>query len=92
MKALVYVTLKPDVLDPQGSAIQRACSSLGYEDIQDVRQGKLFEITLDAADEASARKLVEELAEKVLANGVIEDFHLQSLSAVALPGGDAAAE
>jgi phosphoribosylformylglycinamidine synthase PurS subunit len=81
MKALVYVTLKPDVLDPQGSAIQRACGSLGYEGIQDVRQGKLFEIKLAAADEAAARKLVEELAEKVLANGVVEDFHLQSLTA-----------
>ena len=81
MKALVYVTLKPDVLDPQGSAIQRACGTLGYEGIRDVRQGKLFEIDLDAPDEEAAQKLVEELAEKVLANGVIEDFHLQSLSA-----------
>ena len=81
MKALVYVTLKPDVLDPQGTAIQRACGTLGYDGIQDVRQGKLFEIKLAAADEATARKLVEELAEKVLANGVVEDFHLQSLTA-----------
>ena len=81
MKALVYVTLKPDVLDPQGTAIQRACTTLGYEGIQDVRQGKLFEITLAATDETTARKLIAELAEKVLANGVIEDFHLQSLSA-----------
>ncbi len=53
MKALVYVTLKPDVLDPQGSAIQRACGSLGYQGVQDVRQGKLFEIKLDATDEAA---------------------------------------
>ena len=81
MKALVYVTLKPDVLDPQGSAIQRACATLGYEGIREVRQGKLFEIELDAADEAAASKLLEELASKVLANDVIEDFHLQSLSA-----------
>jgi phosphoribosylformylglycinamidine synthase PurS subunit len=81
MKALVYVTLKPDVLDPQGTAIQRACGTLGYDGIQDVRQGKLFEIKLAAADEAAARKLVGELAEKVLANGVVEDFHLQSLTA-----------
>ena len=81
MKALVYVTLKPDVLDPQGSAIQRACDSLGYRGIQDVRQGKLFEIKLEATDEAAARKLVEELAEKVLANGVIEVFRVESLSA-----------
>ena len=80
MKAVVYVTLKPDVLDPQGSAIQRACGSLGYQGIRDVRQGKLFVIQLDAADESAARKQVEELARKVLANGVIEDFHLQSLT------------
>ena len=66
------------VAPPDGGG--RACGSLGYEGIQDVRQGKLFEITLDAVDEASARKLVEELSEKLLANGVIEDFHLQSLS------------
>ena len=63
MRALVYVTLKPDVLDPQGSAIQRACGTLGYDGVKDVRQGKLFEIEFEAADEAAARRLVEELAE-----------------------------
>lgn len=79
MKAWVYVTLKRDVLDPQGVAIGRACASLGYEGVRDVRQGKLFEIDLDAKDEASARALVEELAGKLLANPVIEDFHLERL-------------
>ena len=79
MKAWVYVTLKRDVLDPQGGAIGRACASLGYEGVRDVRQGKLFEIDLDAKDEASARALVEELAGKLLANPVIEDFHLERL-------------
>ena len=51
VKALVYVTLKPDVLDPQGEAIRKACGTLGYGAVRSVRQGKLFEIELDAADE-----------------------------------------
>jgi phosphoribosylformylglycinamidine synthase len=79
MKAWVYVTLKRDVLDPQGAAIGRACASLGYEGVRDVRQGKLFEIELDAESETAARALVEELAGKLLANPVIEDFQLERL-------------
>ena len=54
MKALVHVTLKPDVLDPQGKAIARASASLGYDAVQSVRQGKLFEVSLDASEPASA--------------------------------------
>lgn len=81
MKALVHVTLKPDVLDPQGKAIQRATASLGYAGIRDVRQGKLFEIELDAADEAAARVLLAELADKLLANPVIEDYRVVSVEA-----------
>ena len=50
MKALIHVTLKPDVLDPQGKAIRNACASLGYVGIEEVRQGKLFEIRLIDAD------------------------------------------
>ena len=79
MKATVTVMLKPDVLDPQGVAIGRACASLGYEGIRDVRQGKIFEVKLDATDEAAARRVVLELAEKLLANPVIEDFQLEKL-------------
>jgi phosphoribosylformylglycinamidine synthase PurS subunit len=79
LKALVYVTVKPDVLDPQGRAIQRGCASLGYAGIRDVRQGKLFEIELDAADRAAAERLLLELAEKLLANPVIEDFRVASI-------------
>ena len=74
MKALVHVTLKPDVLDPQGKAIQHACASLGYDAVEDVRQGKLFEVKLAASDEAQARRLLEELCRKLLANPVIEDY------------------
>ena len=81
MKALVHVTLKPDVLDPQGKAIQHACASLGYEGVHGVRQGKLFEVELDAADEAAARKLLAELSDKLLANPVIEDYEIVKIEA-----------
>jgi len=76
VKALVHVTLKPDVLDPQGKAIQRAATSLGYDAVRGVRQGKLFEIELDVRDEEQARKLVTELSSKLLANPVIESFDI----------------
>ena len=81
MKALIHVTVKPDVLDPQGKAIQRACGSLGYEGVRDVRQGKLFEVELDATDEAAARALLAEMSEKLLSNPVIEDYEVVSLDA-----------
>jgi phosphoribosylformylglycinamidine synthase PurS subunit len=79
VKALVHVTLKPDVLDPQGKAIQKASVSLGYAAIQSVRQGKLFEIELDARDVAAAQELLAELCKKLLANPVIEDFEIVSI-------------
>ena len=80
MKALVHVTLKPDVLDPQGKAIQKASVSLGYEAIRSVRQGKLFEVELDANSEDEARKLLAELSDKLLANPVIEDSKIVEIS------------
>ncbi len=80
MKAVVHVTLKPEVLDPQGKAIQRASASLGYEAVRAVRQGKVFEIELDADSESGARRLVEELCQKLLANPVIEDYRILSLA------------
>jgi phosphoribosylformylglycinamidine synthase len=77
VKALVSVRLKPDVLDPQGRAIQRACGSLGYAAVRDVRQGKLFEIELEAGDRGEGERLVRELAAKLLANPVIEDYCIE---------------
>ena len=77
MKARVTVSLKPDVLDPQGQAIQKACASLGHAAIRSVRQGKVFEIELDAEDEAQANALLTELGDKLLANRVIEDFRVE---------------
>ena len=79
MKALVHVTLKPSVLDPQGKAIQRASGSLGYAEVRSVRQGKLFEVELEAADERRARAVLDELCQKLLANPVIEHYEIVRL-------------
>ncbi|MEM7408643.1 MAG: phosphoribosylformylglycinamidine synthase subunit PurS [Myxococcota bacterium] len=76
MKATIHVTLKPDVLDPQGKAIRNASAQLGYDAITGVRQGKLFEIELDASGADEARRLLDELADKLLANPVIEDYEI----------------
>jgi phosphoribosylformylglycinamidine synthase PurS subunit len=81
VKALVQVTLKADVLDPQGKAIRSACGQLGYSAVESVRQGKLFEIALAAKSESEARRLLEELAGKLLANPVIEDYKILSIEA-----------
>ena len=78
MKAKVYVTLKPSVLDPQGKAIHHSIESLGYGNISDVRQGKYFEIALNGeGDEDAARKEIEQMAADVLANPVIEDYRVE---------------
>lgn len=74
MKALVTVTLKPGVLDPQGRAIHHALGALGFTGVHDVRQGKLIE--LDVADDTT-RELVEDMARKLLANTVIESFKVE---------------
>jgi phosphoribosylformylglycinamidine synthase PurS subunit len=79
VKALVHVTLKPSVLDPQGKAIQRASESLGYTAIRGVRQGKLFQVEFEAPDETRARALLDELCQKLLANPVIEDYEIVKL-------------
>lgn len=78
MKAKVYVTLKPSVLDPQGKAIQHSAELLGFEGIADVRQGKYFEIGLDQSlDQRSAEEAAERMAREVLANPVIEDYRVE---------------
>ncbi len=75
MKAKIEVFLKPEVLDPQGETIKRALHTLGYDTIREVRQGKVFYIELDEKD---AGKVIEEIARKVLANPVIEDFRWET--------------
>lgn len=76
MKARVYVTLKPSILDPQGKTIAQALRSLGYDGIREVRQGKYFELDVDAASAEDAHKIVQEAAGRVLANPVIESFRV----------------
>ena len=77
MRARVFVTLKPSVFDPQGRTIADALHSLGYGNVADVRQGKYFELDLATDEAAQAKKLASELADKVLANPVIESFRVE---------------
>jgi phosphoribosylformylglycinamidine synthase subunit PurS len=77
MRARVFVTLKPSVFDPQGRTIADALQSLGYGSVEDVRQGKYFELDLATAEAAEARKLAAEVADRVLANPVIESYRVE---------------
>jgi phosphoribosylformylglycinamidine synthase len=78
MKAKVYVTLKPSVLDPQGTAIKHSVESAGIAAVADIRQGKYFEIAFDdATTEDAARAAAEKIANDVLANPVIEDYRVE---------------
>ena len=74
MKARVTVTLKKGVLDPQGKAIHGALSTLGFDGVGGVRQGKLIQIELDETNRDDARRKVEAMCEKLLANTVIENY------------------
>jgi len=77
MRARVFVTLKPSVFDPQGRTIADALQSLGYGSVEDVRQGKYFELDLATAEASEARALATEVAAKVLANPVIESYRIE---------------
>ncbi|MGD1868811.1 MAG: phosphoribosylformylglycinamidine synthase subunit PurS [Neomegalonema sp.] len=77
MKARGHVTLKNVVLDPQGEAIRQALSTLGFEGVENVRQGKLLELDLAEGDPASAKERVEAMCEKLLANTVIENYSVE---------------
>ncbi len=77
MKARVTVTLKSGILDPQGKAIEGALKSLGINGVASVRQGKVFDIDLDGTDKARAEAALKEAAEKLLANTVIENYHIE---------------
>jgi phosphoribosylformylglycinamidine synthase subunit PurS len=79
MKARVTVTLKAGVLDPQGKAIEGALHSLGVEGIASVRQGKVFDIEIDAADPEAAKTALAAASEKLLANTVVENYRLELL-------------
>ena len=77
MRARVFVTLKPSVFDPQGRTIADALHSLGYGAVEDVRQGKYFELELAADSSEKARTLAAEVADKLLANPVIESYRIE---------------
>jgi phosphoribosylformylglycinamidine synthase len=76
MKARVTVTLKNGVLDPQGLAIAKALAALGFDGVEDVRQGKYLELLLNAANEDEARAKVEDMCRKLLANMIIENYQV----------------
>ena len=76
MKIKVIVTLKNGVLDPQGKAIQQTLNGMSFLNIEEVRQGKFFEININENDETKAKSQVEDMCKKLLANLVIEDYKI----------------
>ena len=76
MKIKVIVTLKNGVLDPQGKAIQQTLNGMGFSEVNEVRQGKYFDIEVDDADENKAKTKVDETCKKLLANLVIENYKI----------------
>ena len=77
VKAKVHVTLKNGVLDPQGKAIQHALASLGFQGVNEVRQGKVIELDLAESDPGKAREAVERMCATLLANTVIENYRIE---------------
>ena len=77
MRARVFVTLKPSVFDPQGTTVAEALHTLGYSAVKDVRQGKYFELEIDARTPEEARRIAGEAADKLLANPVIESYQIE---------------
>jgi phosphoribosylformylglycinamidine synthase PurS subunit len=79
MKVKIHITLKKGVLDPQGTAIASALKTLGFDCIENVRQGKLIEIEVGQKEPDEAKKKAKEMCEKLLANTVIEDYQIEVL-------------
>jgi len=78
MKAKVYVTLKSGILDPQGKAVQHSLETMEFSEVLDVRQGKVFEVTMeDGLSKVEAEKRVTSMAEQLLANTVMENFRVE---------------
>jgi phosphoribosylformylglycinamidine synthase PurS subunit len=77
MKAKVYVTIKQNVLDPQGNAVQGALHTLGFNEVGKVRIGKYLEVDLDTKDRAQAEERLKVMCEKLLANTVVEDYRFE---------------
>ncbi|MFS0726198.1 phosphoribosylformylglycinamidine synthase subunit PurS [Paenibacillus sp. 1P07SE] len=77
MKARVYVTIKENVLDPQGTAVQGALHSIGFSEVEKVRIGKYLELDVDTSDRAEAEERIRQMCEKLLANTVVEDYRFE---------------
>ena len=77
MKATIYISLKNGVLDPQGKAIEKALGQLGFDGVENVRQGKMIELKLADTDANLARDRLQEMCEKLLANTVIENYDIR---------------
>ena len=76
MKVSTIVTLKKDVLDPQGKVVHQALNGMGFNNVKEVRQGKYFEIEIDEKDKKKAEEKAEEMCKKLLANLVIENYKI----------------
>jgi len=76
MKIKIIVTLKKSVLDPQGTVVQQALNGMGFKNVNEVRQGKFFEINIDEKDQKKAEEKADEMCKKLLANLVIEDYKI----------------
>ena len=76
MKFSVTVTLKKDVLDPQGKVVEKTLKNMGYSNIDSVRQGKYFEIEINESNKENAKKIIDEACNKLLTNMVIEDYSI----------------
>ena len=79
MKFSVTVTLKKDVLDPQGKVVQNTLQNIGMNNLKNIRQGKFFEIEIDESDENEAKNTINQMCEKLLVNLIIEDYKIQKL-------------
>ena len=79
MNARVFVTLKAGVLDPQGQAVVRSLAGLGFPEVEDARLGKMLEVRLAGTDPEAARKRLDEMCRRLLANPVIEDYRIEIL-------------
>ncbi|MGI6224785.1 MAG: phosphoribosylformylglycinamidine synthase subunit PurS [Peptococcales bacterium] len=77
LKAKIYVTLKPSILDPQGNALKKGLDLAGFEDVGDVRVGKYIEVNFAGKDKEAAQSQVEEMCKKLMANPVMEDYRFE---------------
>ena len=76
MKISAIVTLKKDILDPQGKVVNQTLKNMGYENVVNIRQGKYFEIDLNENNKEKGRKIAEEICKKLLTNVIIEDYEI----------------